>query len=496
MFKPIIRLLAFFSKEINEIRRQPKLVLSLILGPFVILLLFGAGYQGDRPLLRTYLVVPPSMLGTPVLEQMQQAIQANFQVVGVSSDRTEAMDRLVKGDVEVVEVIPDNIQQTVLDGKQAQVDFKYNELNPLTEQWIQYLGYAQVTELNKTILRSQAEQVKQESANSNKELTDAKQQIDALKEGAASTNPKQVAESARRLNSALAVLAASPALAAQLAANGTDAPSTQQQITQLREDLTTIEQAANNGTLDQQKARIESASQRISQLKDVTGKLAGVPSEVIVSPLQQTYENVYGAKPNFMFYYAPAVIALIVQHIAVTLGALSLVRERLLGAIEFYGVAPVWLTQVLVGKYMAYTLFIGLVLVVLLGLMLALGVPFVGSVATFALLTLVFVLASLGVGFLISALSSTDSQAVQLSMLVLLLSIFFSGFFLPLENFSQYVRPVGLIIPLTYGIQSYQDMMLRGRVPNEATWAALGAIAGITFILVMIIWRRQFRRIA
>ena len=405
MFKPIIRLLAFFSKEINEIRRQPRLVLSLILGPFLILLLFGAGYQGDRPLLKTSLVVPPEMLNTAVLNDMTHAIQANFQIQNVGTDATVAVDTLVKGQVDVVEIIPPNIEKTAADGKQSQVEFKYNEINPLTEQWVQYLGYAQVTELNKTILRTQ---------------------IDALKKQA-------------------------------------------------------------------EKASAENPN---PELKTLTAQLTKVPSDVLVSPLQQTYQNVYGSPPNFMFYYAPSVLALIVQHIAVTLGALSLVREKLLGAIEFYGVAPVWLTQVLIGKYMAYTLFIAIVLAVLIGLMLTLGIPFVGSIATFAGISVLFVLASLGVGFLISALSSTDSQAVQLSMLVLLLSIFFSGFFLPLENFSQYIRPIGLLIPLTFGIESFQDIMLRGRAPSELVWIALGAIALVTFVLVQLIWRRQFRQIA
>ncbi len=44
--KLIIRLLAFFGKELNEIRRQPRLLLSLLVGPFLILLLFGLGYRG------------------------------------------------------------------------------------------------------------------------------------------------------------------------------------------------------------------------------------------------------------------------------------------------------------------------------------------------------------------------------------------------------------------------------------------------------------------
>lgn len=405
MIKGTIRLLAFFSKEVNEIRRQPKLVLSLILGPFLILLLFGLGYQGDQPLLKTSLVVPQNLINTPVLNDMTKAIQANFQIQDIGTDPTVAVDKLIKGEIDVVEIIPANIDQTVADGKQSQVEFRYNEINPLTEQWIQYLGYAQVTELNKTILRTQVDAIKQQAQKASDE---------------------------------------------------------------------------NPGT----------------ELQTLTARLTKVPTDVLVSPLQQTYQNVYGTPPNFMYYYAPGVLALIVQHIAVTLGALSLVREKLLGAIEFYGVAPVWLSQVLIGKYLAYTLFIGIILAILVGLMLLLGVPFVGDIAMFAGLATVFVLASLGVGFVVSAFSSTDSQAVQLSMLVLLMSIFFSGFFLPLENFSQYIRPIGFLLPLTYGIQNFQEIMLRGRSPDQLSWAALAAIAVLTFLLVQIVWRRQFRQIA
>jgi len=45
--------------------------------------------------------------------------------------------------------------------------------------------------------------------------------------------------------------------------------------------------------------------------------------------------------------------------------------------------------------------------------------------------------ASVGIGFLISAFSRTDSQAIQLTMLALLLSIFFKGFFLPITGFTR-----------------------------------------------------------
>ena len=51
----------------------------------------------------------------------------------------------------MVETLPSDLQQNLLDGKQSAVDFKYNEINPLNEQWVQYLAYAQVNEINHTM---------------------------------------------------------------------------------------------------------------------------------------------------------------------------------------------------------------------------------------------------------------------------------------------------------------------------------------------------------
>lgn len=499
MGKQFIRLFAFFTKEVNEVRRQPKLVLSLIFGPFLILLLFGAGYQGDKPVLRTVLLAPTSLQQSPRFAEMKQGIEANFNIVAIN-DNTEqqlqaAMAQLQRREVDVVEVIPADIEDKVSKGQQASVDFRYNEINPLNESWIQYLGYAQISELNKAILRGTVDQFRSEAGALSKSADQLGQQLSTAITSTASLDRPQLQAAIRQTRDATDLFAASPLLSSQLAATGDNPDQAQQNLKQLRTNLDTIDKAVENGTLEQQRAQLTQARDQLQALRDVTGRISKLPSEVLVSPLQQQYQNIYGKPPDFMTFYAPSVLALILQHIAVTLGALSLVREKLLGAIEFYGVAPVWLTQVLLGKYLGYTMFIGIIAAVLIVLMSFLAVPFIGSIATFALFLLVFTLASLGIGFLVSALSSSDSQAVQLSMLVLLMSIFFSGFFLPLENFSEYVRPVGYVLPLTHGINGFQNVMLRGTAPDSFMWIALGGIAIVTFVAVMVVWRQQFRRI-
>lgn len=53
-----VRSLAFVRKELVEIIRQPRLVLTLILGPFLILLVFGLGYLAAPPPLEMLVVAP------------------------------------------------------------------------------------------------------------------------------------------------------------------------------------------------------------------------------------------------------------------------------------------------------------------------------------------------------------------------------------------------------------------------------------------------------
>lgn len=508
MRKALIRLLAFFSKEINEVRRQPRLVLSLLLGPFLVLLLFGIGYQSDRPRLRTALIVPAERSDDPRLKQLEEQVRLNFELVRVDSDEPRAMEDLRAGRVDVVELLPPDLEQRLLSGQQSPVMFRYNEINPLNEQWVQYLAYAQVNELNRAVLRSTTAQLQAQAGETNREIAEARTQLDALERNLSGVDRAETRRSLGQLRDAAALLAINPLLASQIRAENGDPARAQAQLAQLRQDLDTLDQALADGTVDQRQAEIRRARERLAVLEDATARVSRIPADVIVSPLQQQYENIRGKPYSFMVYYAPSVLALILQHIAVTLGALSLVREKLLGATEFYGVAPVSMVQVLLGKYLAYTLFIGMMAALLLGLMVLpplplpgvglvtlLAIPFLGSPLVFVGVLVLFTLASLGLGFLISAVSSSDSQAVQLSMLVLLLSMFFSGFFLPLENFAPVVRPVGYVLPLTHGIASFQALMLRGTQPGTLTWTALGLIAGITFLLVVLVWHRQFRRV-
>lgn len=493
MFRGIIRILSFFAKELSEVRRQPRLIVSLVLGPFLILALFGAGYSGEQPKLKTILVVPPGMEGDPRVEGLKRSMGSSFEVRDVTSNLQAATERLNRGEVDVVEQLPADIDNIFGRTAQSPITVLYNQIDPLQEQWIQYLTYVQVKELNTALLVNVASGSREQAGGLTTYIDDAQNQLKTIQAGLKVAGNPQTRQAIQRLRSNSGLILVSLVLAGQ----SSQGQQAQQNVQQIQTDLAALEAGLQNGRLQDQQQRIDEINARLAEVKQIASQLQTVPPQVLVSPLVSNPENIArtGYKPTYITFYSPGVVALLLQHMAVTLAALSLVRENLLGSTELFRVAPVGSAQIILGKYLSYTLFAAIIAALLtLGLFFGLRVPFIGNVAWYALVVLLLVWASLGVGFLISALSKTESQAVQLSMIALLGSVFFSGFFLPLANFIPYVRGVAYILPVTHGVKGFQDIMLRGRLPTDQTLIWLGVIALVCFVLAWRLWRRNLKR--
>ena len=190
----------------------------------------------------------------------------------------------------------------------------------------------------------------------------------------------------------------------------------------------------------------------------------------------------------------PAVIALLMQHIAITLAGLSIVRERQDGPIELFRASPVSAFQTLVGKFISYlilTLILGAILTALV--IYGLGVPMLGNWWDYALVMVALLCASLSLGFFLSLSAKTDSQAIQSAMVVLLASIFFGGFFLALYRLWEPVQVVSWALPVTYGINLLQSVMLRGQSP---ALLLLGGLFLYAVIFFLIDWWRLSRVMA
>ena len=150
-------------------------------------------------------------------------------------------------------------------------------------------------------------------------------------------------------------------------------------------------------------------------------------------------------------------------------------------------------TEVVAGKVIAFGLLGSVIAGISVWLLVSvLGVPMLGSVAAIALVIGLLLIASLGLGLLISVVSDSERQAVQLALLTLLASMFFSGFVLRIEEFQPAVQALAYLLPVTHGVALLQDLMGTGSIDHPWQVAALVVIGAV---LLLISWARLRREL-
>ena len=275
--------------------------------------------------------------------------------------------------------------------------------------------------------------------------------------------------------------------------NGGNADPVQSTLTDLRQNTNQL----NNSSSANKAERLARIDKIDKDITDLDGKLAefqSIDPSIIVSPFHSETKSIAPVQPSLSDFFAPAVLALLLQHLAVTFAALSIVRERNVGTMELFRVSPLSAAEALFGKYISYMLFGGVIAAILSALLaFALHVPMLGNWWYFALVIAAVLFTSLGIGFAISIVSQTDSQAVQYSMIILLASVFFSGFIMSLDMLLPPVRVISWLLPTTYGTLLLRDIALRGTDPN---WLLLGGLAAIGLVLMLISWRLMRRLIS
>jgi ABC-2 type transport system permease protein len=380
-----VRVFAFVGKELIETFRRPGAILSLILGPFLIMAVFGLGYSGVRRPVETVIVAPASSDVVPTDAATYQDLAGPaFHIVEVTADRETAEAGVRAGRTDMVIVTPDDPEGTFRAGKQSVLEVVVDEVDPVDENYAAILAGMLTDEINQRVIEG------------------------AVREG-------------------------------QGVAIDTENPDA-----------------------------------------------ALIPAEVIAAPTRSEVRNLAPSPPRVLSYFGPAVLALILQHLAVTLVSLSLVRERTSGVMELFRISPVSPAEILAGKIIAFGVLGAVVAFATVSLLvIGFGIPILGPPALITATIALFLLASIGVGLLIAVVADSERQAVQLSLLVLLAAVFFSGFVLGIDEFTAPVRAIAYLLPVTHGIVLLQDLMLRGA--TTAAWQ-LGALALISLVTLLLAW--------
>ncbi|HSH84529.1 MAG TPA: ABC transporter permease [Guyparkeria sp.] len=163
------------------------------------------------------------------------------------------------------------------------------------------------------------------------------------------------------------------------------------------------------------------------------------------------------------WFIVPGIVGLLVVVVVLVVTALSVAREREQGTFDQLLVTPMRPTEILIGKAVP-GLVIGLLeaTAIIVISMVVFGIPLRGEIATLYVGLVLFLLSSVGVGLMISALSATLQQAVLGAFLFLVPAVILSGFATPIANMPPLVQDLTLINPLRYFMVVVRGVFLEG----------------------------------
>ena len=171
----------------------------------------------------------------------------------------------------------------------------------------------------------------------------------------------------------------------------------------------------------------------------------------------------YNPELKSVYFMIPGIIAILLTIITMLLTGLAIVKERETGTLEQLLVTPLKPWQIIAGKTIPFAM-LGIAEMALATTagVLWFGIPLAGNVALLALLGITFIIATLGLGVLISTIAGTQQQALFVTWFFLQIFIMLSGLFYPIENMPRAVQTITVINPLRYFIAINREIFLKG----------------------------------
>jgi ABC-2 type transport system permease protein len=476
--RPPVQIGGFLRKETASVIRQPRLLLVLVAGPFLILLLFAIGYDEQQSVLRTAFVGPEGSVYEESIDQFADELQQYVINAGYSDDLVGAQQQLRDGEIDAVVVFPADPLESVLNGEQAEIAVLHDKIDPIQQVAVSVSSQVAVMELNARVLEEIVGRAQETLVPVNDSLTTAETVTDGLLAAIENDDQEAVEEALTQLDTATSSLETVGSASSELArVLGAD-EATLAALAEFRQSTADLRSAVDLSE-DASALSVEDATtvrERLDEVIETAASAATIDPSVAVRPFASTTASLQRETVTVIDYFAPAAIALLLQHMILTFAAMSLVTDRTLGMFEVFRVGPVNAVRVLAGKYLSFLLIGAVVATSLVALMvLALDLPLRGDVAWVAVGLGGLLTASIGLGLTLALLARSDVQAVQFAMLALLAALFFGGFFLDLEAFDYPVKLLSWLMPVTYATRLMRDVLLRGVDPNVFDLVGLAA---------------------
>lgn len=242
-----------------------------------------------------------------------------------------------------------------------------------------------------------------------------------------------------------------------------------------------------------------SDSATVAPILGYVGAIQGLASKRLAgAEFPQAYQVrsrfLFNPELNSRWFVIPGLIVLVMAILSTLLTALTIAREFEGGSMEILLSTPLRPIEIIVGKLVPYAaLGIASVLFTYIIARTVFGVPFVGSYLLFGIGVILFLIAQLAQGLLVSVITRNQAMAMQMSFLVgMLPAVYLSGFVFPVESMPVVFQYFTALLPARWFMEISRDCFLKG----TGFTALMPAFAGLTLFVAVIIGiaSRKFKR--
>ncbi|MES2956659.1 MAG: ABC transporter permease [Pseudomonadota bacterium] len=219
----------------------------------------------------------------------------------------------------------------------------------------------------------------------------------------------------------------------------------------------------------------------LALVNDLKGPLAALRPGT--QPFELRVHRRYNPEGLTAYNVVPGLMGVILTMTLVMMTAMAMTRERERGTLENLLATPVRPLEMMIGKILPYV-FIGYVqvIVVFSAARLLFDVPMAGSFGMLSAAVLLFIVATLAVGFTFSTIARSQMQSMQMTMFYFLPNILLSGFMFPFRGMPAWAQAIGEVLPLTHFVRIVRGIMLKG-VGWSDVWPEAGAIVAFTVVV-------------
>ena len=186
----------------------------------------------------------------------------------------------------------------------------------------------------------------------------------------------------------------------------------------------------------------------------------GVKSNLGVNIEYRTWFNDNFESKNF---FVPSMLAMLLIIVTVMLSGMAIVQEKESGTLEQLIVSPITAWEFIIGKSIPFAVVSFFDVLLIIGISIFwFNIHITGSFFLLLFASILYIMCTLGIGLLISAISSTQQQATMSMFMIIFPLILLSGFAFPIANMPEVIQWITYINPMRYYLDIIVGVFMKG----------------------------------